>query len=122
MAVAKLKAHLKLPAEAGPEDSLLLTYLTAAKEDADKFLNNPFTTYEVVNGDRVLVERDIPATIDLWVLNRAAYYYEFRTMGIQNESTDDLGEIVLSEHDPMFKPIKRWRLRPGIGGLRRRRM
>ena len=54
-------------------DDLLNDLIVVAKETADKFCNNPFTTTE---DDGTVTENDIPASVKIGVLQVLRYLYE----------------------------------------------
>jgi hypothetical protein len=109
--VSMAKTHMRV--DGTVEDAIIRLYLSAAKARADAYCNNTFT-------DQLGNELDIPADVDVWVLQTVSKFYNHRTVGVSMEKVEDLGEVkyhTLSDVDINFDLLKPYRHEVGFGGI-----
>lgn len=95
------------------EDTIITMMLAAAKQRADTYLNNPFTT-------SAGVAYAVPADVELWVMQTTSKFYNSRTLGVKKEEILELGSVQYEPNadiDINFDLLKPYRLEVGFGGF-----
>lgn len=87
LGLAQVKEHLRIHPDYTVFDDELTAYLATAKEDADKFLLNPFTSNGRSNGTPI----DIPPSVYTWVLKRVAQLRAWPTLGTNTSQLNGVG-------------------------------
>lgn len=106
-------AKLFMRVDTTVEDSIITIMLNAAKSRGDSYVNNPFK-------DKAGVDLDIPADVELWVLQTTSKFYNHRTIGIRKEEILELGSVQYEPNadvDVNFDLLKPYRLEVGFGGF-----
>lgn len=85
--LARVKSHLRIEQEFVDHDEEIKRFLRAAKEEADAFLINPFTSNGLSTGS----SQPIPDTVEVWLLARVAQMYEWRILGQKFETINGVG-------------------------------
>ena len=96
------------------EDTLIDLMLAAAKQRGDTYVNNPFLEADGVT------EKNIPADVDMWVLQTTSKFYNSRTLGVKKEEILELGSVQYEPNadvDINFDLLKPYRLEVGFGGF-----
>lgn len=101
--LTEMKNYLRVSHE--EDDEYIADLINAAKEDADNYLNNPFSDAE---GE----ELDIPLTVKRWVMARVARQYERRVEGLSSESISGLNSIAWGKEE--YSGIQQYRINPGL--------
>ena len=106
-------AKLFMRVDTTVEDSIITIMLNAAKRRGDSYVNNPFK-------NKAGAALDIPADVELWVLQTTSQFYNHRTMGIRKEEILELGSVQYEPNadvDVNFDLLKPYRLEVGFGGF-----
>lgn len=104
--VDTLKLHLRL--NGTTFDTLLQIYLDAAKTKADVYCQNTFTK----NG----TEQDIPADVEVWLLQTAARFYMQAENNISAIKLDNMDiDYTIDNYDVDYAGLKFYRIETGMG-------
>jgi len=106
-------AKLFMRVDTTVEDSIITIMLNAAKSRGDSYVNNPFK-------DKTGTDIDIPADVELWVLQTTSKFYNQRTIGVRKEEILELGSVQYEPNadvDVNFDLLKPYRLEVGFGGF-----
>jgi len=109
LSVADMKRYLGIPEEDTSKDADIQDALDAAKDDADSFLNNPFTS---VDADGKEVPLPIPAAVQQWVKRRVARYVERPVEGMSIETLAGIGSTHWGPEE--YQALWPYRKNPGL--------
>jgi hypothetical protein len=104
-----VKSHLRIESTNTTWDTILEMYLKAVKEKADYYCQNPF----ISNGE----EQDIPAGVELWILQQTAQLFGQPEGNISRSSIDGhlTTEFIINDYDLDYRGLKPYRLEVGFG-------
>lgn len=109
LSLPDMKRHLGIPEEDTTRDEDIEYALAAAKDDADAFLDNPFTHVDEAGN---VVEDPIPAAVRQWVKRRAARYIERPVEGMTIETVTGIGSTHWGAEE--YQSLWPYRKNPGL--------
>lgn len=107
--IADCKDHVDHPTSDETLDRWFDRALRAAVQEADKYCQNPFTIVGGSGGDGAV---EIPAAVELWVLDYVGRHYEVYANGLTSKSVAGVEKQVFGEEN--FRPLARYRKIPGF--------
>lgn len=112
--LAEMKRYLGIAEDDTSQDEDIQSALDAAKDDADGFLNNPFTetTVDEETGEETVTPLPIPAAVKQWVKRRVARYIDRRVEGVQIETVSGIGTVHWGPDE--YQGLLPYRMNPGF--------
>lgn len=105
----KMKKYLRLDESDTYQDDELKLTLAAAKEEADDYCQDSFA-------DPATGEVNIPAKVDLWVMQTVSLNWERRGALLTDSMTKDLGQVKWTyDYDDYYHGLKSKRREVGFG-------
>ena len=107
-----MKQHLRIDSSETGFDTLLEMYLTAAKQMADDYCQNPFTRY--ISG--VKKKQPIPGPIEVWIMKTVTDWYTFPEKDTTEVEVDGTNRSRRDlSYDVTYGMLKPYRREVGFG-------